>query len=91
MKRSNSNPNRPLRRRSFRGWLKRVTLSNNHPKRIEPEEMRGGVFGVPLTESIQYAKTNIGYVDDDGLKHSKAGSIPIVAYRLKEYFESVAV
>lgn len=41
MKRSNSNPNRPLRRRSFRGWLKRVTLSNNHPKKIEPEEMRG--------------------------------------------------
>ncbi|KAG1050283.1 hypothetical protein G6F43_007430 [Rhizopus delemar] len=87
MKRSNSNPNRPLRRRSFRGWLKRVTLSNNHPKKIEPEEMRGGVFGVPLTESIQYAKTNIGYVDDDGLKHSKAGSIPIVVAKCGSFLK----
>ncbi|CAO3689405.1 unnamed protein product [Rhizopus stolonifer] len=85
MKRSTSNPNRPLRRRSFRGWLKRVTLPGS-PKKIG-SDMKGNVFGISLTTSIQYAKTSVGYIDDDGVKHSKAGSIPIVAAKCGSYLK----
>lgn len=46
MYRTNSNPSRPQRRRSFKGWLKRMTLPNNQ-RRIEPQ-VKG------LTESKNY-------------------------------------
>ncbi|CEG77300.1 hypothetical protein RMATCC62417_12080 [Rhizopus microsporus] len=85
MYRTNSNPNRPQRRRSFKGWLKRMTLPNNQ-RRIEPQ-VKEGVFGVPLNTSIEYAKTTVGYIDEDGVKHSKAGSIPIVVAKCGSFLK----
>ncbi|CEG66752.1 hypothetical protein RMATCC62417_03276 [Rhizopus microsporus] len=85
MYRTNSNPSRPQRRRSFKGWLKRMTLPNNQ-RRIEPQ-VKEGVFGVPLNTSIEYAKTTVGYIDEDGVKHSKAGSIPIVVAKCGSFLK----
>ncbi|KAI9251213.1 Rho GTPase activation protein, partial [Sporodiniella umbellata] len=45
------------------------------------------VFGVPLTSSIRYAKTSVGYVDEDGVKHSRAGSIPIVVAKCGSFLK----
>lgn len=45
------------------------------------------MFGVPLMISIKYAKTTVGYVDDDGIKHSKAGAIPIVVSKCGSYLK----
>ncbi|GAN05800.1 rho GTPase activator protein [Mucor ambiguus] len=90
MKRSNSNPTSTLtKRRSFRGWLKRVTIPNGAASRkIGPDSTpKGGVFGIPLEMSIKYAKTTVGYVDDDGIKHTKAGAIPIVVAKCGSYLK----
>jgi hypothetical protein len=37
--------------------------------------------------SIKYAKTTVGYVDDDGIKHTKAGAIPIVVAKCGSYIK----
>lgn len=47
----------------------------------------GGVFGIPLTMSIKYAKTTVGYVDEDNVKHTKAGAIPIVVAKCGSYLK----
>lgn len=49
--------------------------------------IKGGVFGIPLEMSIKYAKTTVGYVDDDGIKHTKAGAIPIVVAKCGSYLK----
>jgi hypothetical protein len=105
MKRSNSNPTTSItKRRSFREWLKRVTLPNG--RKIEPDTPKGktrskneingylnkitnigGVFGIPLAMSIKYAKITVGYIDDDGVKHTKAGAIPIVVAKCGSYLK----
>lgn len=89
MKRSNSNPTTTLtKRRSFRGWLKRVTLPNGTQRKVGPDDSpKGGVFGIPLTMSIKYAKTTVGYVDEDNVKHTKAGAIPIVVAKCGSYLK----
>lgn len=50
-------------------------------------EIIGGVFGIPLEMSIKYAKTTVGYVDDDGIKHTKAGAIPIIVAKCGSYIK----
>lgn len=37
-----------------------------------------GVFGVPICESICYARATVGYVDESAIKHSRAGIIPLI-------------
>lgn len=37
--------------------------------------------------SIKYAKTTVGYVDDDGVKHTKAGTIPTVVAKCGSYLK----
>lgn len=93
MKRSNSNPTTTLtKRRSFRGWLKRVTLPNGTQRKVGPDDSpKGGVFGIPLTMSIKYAKTTVGYVDEDNVKHTKAGAIPIVVAKCGSYLKKNAL
>lgn len=47
MKRSNSNPTTSLtKRRSFRGWLKRVTLPNGTLKRVGPDNVPKGKYNL---------------------------------------------
>ncbi|OBZ90374.1 Rho-GTPase-activating protein 5 [Choanephora cucurbitarum] len=89
MRRSNSNPNSSTlsKRRSFRGWLKRVTIPNGNGRRVDPELPKGGVFGIPLSMSIKYAKTTVGYIDDDNVRHTKAGAIPIVVAKCGSFLK----
>ncbi|CEP19144.1 hypothetical protein [Parasitella parasitica] len=91
MKCSNSNPTTATvnKRRSFRGWLKRVTVPNGVANRKVGSDTtpKGGVFGIPLEMSIKYAKTTVGYVDDDDIKHTKAGAIPIVVAKCGSYLK----
>ncbi|KAH8549640.1 Rho GTPase activation protein [Umbelopsis sp. PMI_123] len=44
---------------AFRSWWRKVTTANN-PQQVPQQRL---VFGVPLTESIQYAHAAIAYVD----------------------------
>jgi hypothetical protein len=37
--------------------------------------------------SIKYAKNTLGYIDDDGIKHEKAGAIPIVVAKCGSYLK----
>ncbi|KAI8987364.1 hypothetical protein BDF20DRAFT_832307 [Mycotypha africana] len=81
MKQTSNNSSTTLlrRRRSFRKWLKRVTLPNDGGNAFINDKIpHGGVFSVPLTTSIKYAQTSIGYVDNEGVKHPKSGAIPTV-------------
>ncbi|KAI8076434.1 Rho GTPase activation protein [Gilbertella persicaria] len=89
MKRSNSNPTSSSlsKRRSFRGWLKRVTIPNGNGRKVDPNMPKGGVFGIPLSMSIKYAKTTVGYIDDDNIRHTKAGAIPIVVAKCGSFLK----
>ncbi|KAI7882797.1 Rho GTPase activation protein [Mucor mucedo] len=93
MQRSNSNPTTSLtKRRSFRGWLKRVTLPNGSQRKVGPDNMpKGGVFGIPLVMSIKYAKTTVGYIDEDNIKHTKAGAIPIIVAKCGSFLKKNAL
>lgn len=42
MKRSNSNPTTLTKRKSFRGWLKRVTLPNGTQRKVGPDSLPKG-------------------------------------------------
>ncbi|CAO3687837.1 unnamed protein product [Umbelopsis ramanniana] len=44
---------------AFKSWWRKVTTANN-PQQVPQQQL---VFGVPLTESIQYAHAAIAYVD----------------------------
>ncbi|KAI8093264.1 Rho GTPase activation protein [Halteromyces radiatus] len=50
-----------------RGWWKKVTAA--HPKAENFKDMKvpsvdKGVFGIPLTQSLEYAYSSISYIDD---------------------------
>ncbi|KAI8876992.1 Rho GTPase activation protein [Backusella circina FSU 941] len=92
MKRSHSNPPTLSKRRSIRGWLKRVTIPNSNQRKVAPDNgQKDGVFGVPLDISLKYAKTSIGYVDEDNIKHSKACTIPILVGKCGSYLKRNAL
>lgn len=53
MQRSNSNPTTSLtKRRSFRGWLKRVTLPNGNQRKVGPDSMPKGKTDPFLSQSL---------------------------------------
>lgn len=37
--------------------------------------------------SIKYAKLTVAYIDDDGVKHAKAGAIPIVVAKCASHLK----
>ncbi|KAI8335261.1 Rho GTPase activation protein, partial [Choanephora cucurbitarum] len=45
------------------------------------------VFGIPLSMSIKYAKTTVGYIDEDNVRHTKAGAIPIVVAKCGSFLK----
>ncbi|KAF7724350.1 hypothetical protein EC973_001138 [Apophysomyces ossiformis] len=57
----------PRHKALIRSWWKRVTMANprvNNFKEMKIAVAEKGVFGIPLTESVQYAYSSISYVDD---------------------------
>ena len=47
-----------------------------------------GVYGVPLCESICYARSTVGYVDEDSIKHRRAGIIPLVIAKCGSFLKA---
>lgn len=37
--------------------------------------------------SIKYAKTTVGYIDEDNIKHTKAGAIPIIVAKCGSFLK----
>ncbi|KAI9016459.1 Rho GTPase activation protein [Phycomyces nitens] len=87
------------RRHSFRGWLRKNVLpapsrksqtsfkksTNQRPGTIHT------VFGVPLSESLCYARSTVGYVDEDMIKHRRAGAIPIIIAKCGAFLKQNAL
>lgn len=47
-----------------------------------------GVFGVSLCESICYARSTVGYVDEEAVKHRRAGIIPLVVAKCGSFLKA---
>lgn len=47
-----------------------------------------GVFGVSLCESICYARSTVGYVDEEAVKHRRAGIIPLVVAKCGSFLKT---
>ncbi|KAI7861610.1 Rho GTPase activation protein [Spinellus fusiger] len=90
--------NSPLKRRqSFRGWLKKnvlPTASRKPPVPSQPTPHQRNsqpIFGVPLCESVCYARSTLGYMDEEGIKHSRAGAIPIIMAKCGAFLKKYAL
>ncbi|KAL0079283.1 hypothetical protein J3Q64DRAFT_1851643 [Phycomyces blakesleeanus] len=87
------------RRHSFRGWLRKNVLpapsrkSQTSFKRTTGQRTGAihNVFGVPLSESLCYARSTIGYVDEDFIKHRRAGAIPIIIAKCGAFLKQNAL
>ncbi|KAG2227175.1 hypothetical protein INT45_008419 [Circinella minor] len=84
------------KRRSFSAWLRRKVTPKGSVRKISPRsettftEPRA-VFGVPLIESIQYARQTISYQDEDGTVYRQAGAIPTLVAKTGLYLKQNAL
>ncbi|KAI8381249.1 uncharacterized protein BYT42DRAFT_298899 [Radiomyces spectabilis] len=85
-------PHIVTKRRSFRSWLRKI---RDHPSRKPllhgSKKCNRAIFGVPLMESIVYAKSGVGYIDQDNVKHRKVASVPIVVAKCGAYLKQHAL
>ncbi|KAI9484488.1 Rho GTPase activation protein [Zychaea mexicana] len=86
------------KRRSFSAWLRRKVTPKGSVRKVTPREGVGApftepraVFGVPLVESIQYARQTISYQDEDGTVYRQAGAIPTVVAKCGLFLKSNAL
>ncbi|KAI9252973.1 hypothetical protein BDA99DRAFT_540964 [Phascolomyces articulosus] len=71
------------KRRSFSAWLRRKVTPKAGVRKITPRSETAfmeprAVFGIPLIESIHYARQTISYQDEDGTVYRQAGAIPML-------------
>ncbi|KAI9323322.1 Rho GTPase activation protein [Dichotomocladium elegans] len=80
------------RNRSLGSWVKRMSASG---ARTWPghsyTRKSAGVFGVPLIESVCYARSTVGYVDEESVKHRRAGIIPLVVAKCGSFLKAHAL
>ncbi|KAI9495249.1 hypothetical protein BDB00DRAFT_259047 [Zychaea mexicana] len=84
------------RRRSFGSWIRRLasgTGGGTNTRKVGPVGSRKsrGVYGVPVCESICYARSTVGYVDEDAIKHRRAGIIPLVVAKCGSFLKAHAL
>ncbi|KAI9252931.1 Rho GTPase activation protein [Phascolomyces articulosus] len=83
------------KKRSFGSWIKRVASGGNggyNTRKIGPVSSNNkkskGVYGVPLCESVCYARSTVGYVDEEAIKHRRAGIIPLVVAKCGSFLKA---
>ncbi|KAG2227214.1 hypothetical protein INT45_008458 [Circinella minor] len=82
-----------VKKRSFGSWLRRVASGGTgNTRRVGPVDSNNknskGVYGVPLCESICYARSTVGYVDEEAIKHRRAGIIPLVVAKCGSFLKA---
>ncbi|ORX61432.1 RhoGAP-domain-containing protein [Hesseltinella vesiculosa] len=77
------------KRKSFTRWIKRMTAPRVSPlpSHALEQSSKHGVFSVPLTMSISYARATIGYQDADQINHQRAAAIPLVVAKCGSYLK----